>query len=212
MRAPFELLRDLRRHVLIHRRAIAAVCAGLAVWLALELLTATPPSGVNVVTAAHDLDSGSTLRAADLTRTRYRPGSVPSGAFRVPERLVGRTLVAPLTEGSPLTARQVLGRSALAGYPDDAAIGLRIPDEDAAALLDPGDRVDLVASDPQGDDTAERLVHDAVVLALPERDPDTARSGTESSGRLVLFAVPSPDVEHIAAVGSSHFLTVIWNR
>jgi len=212
MRAPFELLRDLRRHVLIHRRAIAAVCAGLAVWLALELLTATPPSGVTVVTAAHDLTSGSTLSAADLTRTRYNPGSVPSGAFRAPERLVGRTLVAPLTEGSPLTARQVLGRSALAGYPDHSAIGLRIPDEDAAALLDPGDRVDLVASDPQGADTAERLVRDAVVLALPEPDPDAARSGTETGGRLVLFAVPSQDVEHIAAVGSSHFLTVIWNR
>jgi Flp pilus assembly protein CpaB len=212
MRAPFELLRDLRRRALIHRRAIAAVCAGLTVWISLHLVTAQPPTGIEVVTAAHDLDSGSTLTADDLTRARFSPGSVPAGAFRVPDRLVGRTLLAPLTEGSPLTARQVLGRSALAGYPADSAIGLRIPDQDAAALLDPGDRVDLVASDPQGDDTTELLVHDAVVLALPEPDPDAARTGTESGGRLVLFAVPSADVEHIAAVGSSHFLTVIWNR
>ncbi|RNL78283.1 SAF domain-containing protein [Nocardioides marmorisolisilvae] len=212
MRPLLELLSDARRRVLIHRRAIAAVCAGLAVWIALHTLTAEPPAGELVVTAAHDLTSGSTLGADDLTRTRFRPGSTPDGSFGSPERLVGRTLLAPLTRGSPLTARQVLGRSALAGYPDDVAIGLRIPDEDAAALLDPGDRVDLVASDPQGERPTETLVHDAVVLALPEPDPDAVRLGSEGAGRLVLFAVPKVGIEHVAAMGSSHFLTVIWNR
>ncbi|MFL6159908.1 MAG: Flp pilus assembly protein CpaB [Marmoricola sp.] len=212
MPAPLELLANLRRRVLIHRRVIAAVCAGLAVWIALHTLTAAPPAGILVVTAAHDLASGSTLSSDDLSRTRFRPGSVPEGSFGNPQRLVGRTVLAPLTRGSALTARQVLGRGVLAGYPDDSAIGLRIPDEDAAALLHPGDRVDLIASDPQQGDKAERLVSDAIVLALPEPDPDSARVGSDSGGRLVLFAVPSADVEHVAAVATSHFLTVIWNR
>jgi Flp pilus assembly protein CpaB len=212
MPAPLELLATVRRRVLIHRRALAAACAALTVWIALHTLTVPPPADVVVVTAAHNLASGSTLARDDLARTRFRPGSVPAASFRSPERLVGRTLAAPLSAGSPLTARQVLGRSVLAGYPDDAAIGLRIPDPDAASLLRPGDRVDLVASDPQADDKTELLVRDAVVLALPEPDPDALGSGTDSGGRLVLFAVPKQGIEHVAALASSRFLTVIWNR
>jgi pilus assembly protein CpaB len=212
MLAPLEFLALTRRRVLIRRRPIAAVCAALAVWTALHQLTESPPAGIRVVTAAHDLDSGDSLRPEDLRVTSYAPGSVPERAVRDPRALIGRTLLVPLTTGEALTARQVLGPSALAGYPDRSAVALRIPDQDAAALLDSGDRVDLVASDPQGDDKAETLVADAVVLALPKPDPEAARIGVESGGRLVLFAVPTEDVEHVAAVASSHFLTVIWNR
>jgi pilus assembly protein CpaB len=212
MLAPIAVLHAVRRHVLIRRRTLAALCVALAVWLALDTLTAAPPVGVPVVTAAHDLASGTPLAADDLRRTRFTSDSVPGAAIRDPRRLVGRTLLVPLTRGEPVTSRQLLGHDALAGYPGLSAIGLRIPDEDVAALLDPGDRVDLVASDPQGDHPPEALVRDAVVLALPRPDPEAARAGAQSGGRLVLFAVPREDVEHVAATASSHFLTVIWNR
>src|SRR5689334_8527068 len=189
MLAPLELLVTVRRQVLIRRRTIAAICAALAVWSVLHQLTATPPTGIRIVTAAHDLASGDPVGPDDLRFTRFTPGSVPSRAVRDPKLVIGRTLVVPLSRGEPLTTRQVVGTSALDGYPDRSAIALRIPDQDAAGLLDPGDRVDLVASDPQGDDKAELLVADAVVLTVPKPDPDAARIGAESGGRLVLFAV-----------------------
>lgn len=212
MHPPREVFDLLRRHLLIRRRALAAVCLGLAVWCALDVLTAAPPRGVPVVTAARALESGTTLTAGDLRRTRFSPTSVPATALRDLRAAVGRTLVAPLARGEPLTDGRLLGRGMLAGYPDRSALGLRIPDADAAALLRPGDRVDLVASDPQGDDEGERLVRDAVVLALPEPDRDSPRLGTDAVGRLVLFAVPREDVARVAASGAAHFLTVIWNR
>lgn len=212
MLAPLTLFEAVRRQVLIRRRSLAGLCAALAVWSAVEVLTTAPPTGVIVVTAAHDLASGTAIGPGDLRRTRFLPDSVPPSAIRRLPQVLGRTLVVPLAEGAPLTEGQLLGRGLLAGYPGRSAIALRIPDQDAAALLDPGDRVDLVATDPQGGSEPERLVQDAAVLALPPVDPGAARPGGESGGRLVLFAVPSDDVEHIAAVANTHFLTLIWNR
>jgi len=212
MLAPLRFLESVRRQVLIRRRVLAGLCAGLAVWSCLIALTRSPPVGVEVVVAAHDVDSGTTLEPDDLERVRFAPGSVPATAIRHPAEAIGRTVLAPLAEGEPLTARRLLGPGGLAGYPGRSAVGLRIPDQDAAALLDPGDRVDLVASDPQSDDDPVLLVRDAVVLALPAPDPDAAQLGTEAGGRLVLFAVPTDGVEHVAAVAAAHFLTIIWNR
>lgn len=212
MQAPLELLGSVRRQVLIRRRAIVALCLALAAWSGLNSLTATAPSGVGVLTATRDLPSGTSLGHDDLHLVRFAPGSVPPAALRSVSSVLGRTLLVPLGRGDALTSAKLLGRRALDAYPDSSAIGLRIPDEDSAALLDPGDRVDLVASDPQGDAEPERLVRDAVVLAVPRPDPDAARIGAESGGRLVLFAVPRADAAHVAAVASSHYLTIIWNR
>ena len=212
MLAPLTLLESGRRRVLIHRRGLAAVCVALAAWSALDALSAPAPAGVQVLTAAHDLDSGTRLEADDLKRTRFSPGSVPPTGVRDPAKVLGRTLLAPLSQGEPVTAGRLLGSGALSGYPGRSAIGLRVPDQDAAALLDPGDRVALVASDPQGDDDPEVLVRDAVVLAVPTPEPGHAANGGVNSGRLVLFAVPSDGVERVAAVATSHYLSIIWNR
>jgi Flp pilus assembly protein CpaB len=211
MLAPLSLLRTARRQVLIRRRTLAALCAGLAVWFGLGTVRAAPPETVVLLTAAHDLDSGATLGADDLRRTRFSPDSVPDAAVRDPDAVVGRSLLVPLGRGQAVTTGQLLGKSVLAGYPDRAAIGMRIPDRDAAALLEAGDRVDLVASDPQGEAEPERLVRDAVVLALPASDPDAA-GVAESSGRLVLFAVPRNGIERVAATANSHYLSIIWTR
>jgi pilus assembly protein CpaB len=212
MLAPLAFLELIRRQVLIRRRSLAALCVALAVWFGLNTLTAAPPAAVPLLTAARDLPSGSTVAADDLERTRFSPGSVPPTALRDPRSIVGRTLLVPVERGEPLSSAKLLGEGALTGYPGRVAIGLRIPDEDAAALLDPGDEVDLVATDPQGDAEPERLVRDAVVLAVPRPDPDAGTVGGTGSGRLVLFAVPREGIEHVAAAATSHFLTVIWNR
>lgn len=212
MLAPLPFLDLVRRQVLIRRRALAAICLGLVVWFGVDALTADPPPTVPVLTAKRDLPSGATVSAGDLELTRFAPGSVPPSAIRDPAAAVGRTLLVPLGRREALVSADLLGRQALARYPDRSAIGLRIPDADAAALLDPGDHVDLVASDPQSAADPERLVRDAVVLALPRPDPESASISNGGSGRLVLFAVPSDGIEHVAAVANSHFLTVIWNR
>ncbi|MFL6159375.1 MAG: RcpC/CpaB family pilus assembly protein [Marmoricola sp.] len=210
MPSPLELLARARRRVLIHRRGLAALLLGLAVWAALDGPGSAHPAEVDLWTARHDLDAGAVLGASDFRRTGFVAGSVPRAATRDLRTLVGRTLATPLGEGEVATTRMVLSNRRLSGYPGRAAIAVRIPDADAVGLLRSGDHVDLVASDPQQQTPPRRIARNAVVLMVPR--PTGAGGGTEGgSGRLVVLAVPSDDVEEIAAAESALFLTVIWN-
>ena len=99
---------EVRRHVLIHRRPLAALLVALAVLAALRATQPPAPATSQVWTAAHDLPAGRVLAHDDLRRTTYAPGSVPAGAVGDPAAVVGRTLAAPLRRG----VRRVLVRRA----------------------------------------------------------------------------------------------------
>jgi Flp pilus assembly protein CpaB len=206
-----DALAGARRALLIHRRGLAALCAGLAVWLGFAAAGSQPPVTVPLWTAAANLPSGTVLAASDFKHTGFAPGSVPAAAVHDLRTLVGRTLATPLSRGEVAVRGQVLGNRHLEGYPGRSAIALRIPDADAAALLRPGDQVDLVASDPQQHEPARRVVEDAIVLVVPRTD-DSASGNPALTGRLVVFAVPTADVDEVAGAGASLFLSVIWNR
>lgn len=200
----------LRRRLLIHRRSLAALCVALAVGLTISALRPPAPATVTLWTAARDLPSGTVLAGADLRRTAFSPASVPTVAAHELRSVLGRVLATPLGQGEVLTPAKVVGDDLLTGHPDQAAVPLRIPDGDVVGLLRVGDRIDVIASDPQGRRAPERLVTAASVLAVPEPTRDSAGPGL--SGRLVVLAVPAADVTRVAEVGTSLFLTVVWNR
>jgi Flp pilus assembly protein CpaB len=150
------------------------------------------------------------LTRHDLAHTGFAPGSVPAHAIGSVGSVLGRTLATPLGAGDPVTPAHLAGSERLAGYPGRAAVAVRIPDPSVAALLSPGQRVALVASDPQGAQQPERIAEDAVVIAVP-------RAGSETSpgmlgGRLVVFAVPVGQADDLAAAGVSRYLSVVWSR
>ena len=207
---PLRVLDDLRRRILVHRRLLGALFAALAVWLVIESSTAPPPATQPVWTAADDLASGTVLKRADLARTGFAPGSVPAAAVQSLDTVVGRTLATPLSSGEPITPAHLTGSERLAGYPGRSAVAIRIPDADVVALLTPGQRVALVASDPQGGGPPDRVADDAAVLAVPEADTGTA-AGT-LSGRLVVVAVPRDEADEVVAAGTTRYLSVVWDR
>lgn len=207
---PLRVLDDLRRRVLVHRRLLGAGFAALAVWIVVQAASAPPPATESVWTAARDLPSGTVLSPDDLTRTGFSPGSVPPAAVRSLAAVIGRTLATPLGTGEPITVSHLTGSERLAGYPGRAAVAVRIPDADVVALLTPGQRVTLVATDPQGGREPERIVEDAAVLAVPK---DSADAGPSTlTGRLVVFAVPDEKADELASAGTSRYLSVIWSR
>jgi Flp pilus assembly protein CpaB len=206
---PLRALADLRRRVLVHRRLLGAVCAAVATWLVVQAATAPPPATEPVLTAARDLPSGTVLTIHDLRRTGFAPGSVPAAAVRSPGELLGRTLATPVGTGEPVTPAHLAGAERLAGYPGREAVAVRIPDAGVVALLTPGQRVGLVATDPQGGRPPERVAPDAVVLAVPRASRDLGP--TTLTGRLVVFAVPATEADELAAAGTTRYLTVVWS-
>lgn len=204
-------LRRLRRRVLVWRRPLAACCAALAVLAAVRANAAPAPPHAWVLTAAHDLAAGAVLTDDDLARTPLDPALVPQGAERDLDAVVGRTTTTPVRRGEPLTDVRLLTRSLLAGYPGLVAVPVRVGDPGVARLLRVGDRVDLVAADPQGEHPAHLVATDVPVLALPRPSGDSATPGL-TGGALMVAGVPPGEVPQVAQAGVSAFLTVVLTQ
>jgi Flp pilus assembly protein CpaB len=159
-----------------------------------------------VLTAAHDLPAGTTLGRDDLTTVGYAAGTAPTGLAR---DAVGRVLAAPVRAGEPLTDVRLVGAPLAAAYPDSVAMPVRLPDAGMADLLRVGDRIDLVAADPQGS-TARLVATDLAVVALPAVDEEAM--GSALPGRLVVLAAPEAAREELAQAAVTGFLTFAYSR
>ena len=198
--------RAVRRHVLARRRPLAALCAGIAVAAGVHSATAPPPPTVAVLTAARDLPAGSVLDESDLEPLSIPTDAVPDG---VESDAVGQTLAAPVRAGEPITDVRLVGAGLAAAHPDLATLPVRLPDSGLAALLEPGDRIDLIATDPQAG--GSRVVSaDALVLAVPRADETSSASAPP--GALVLLGVAPTSVETLSEASVRWFLSYSFSR
>lgn len=165
-----------------------------------------PDPTVGVSVAARDLPAGEVVGPDDLVVAELPPGAVPAGLAESPE---GRTLAAPLRRGEPVTDVRLVGASMTAGRPELTALPVRLPDAGMAALLQVGDRIDLVAADPQAG-VAEVVASAATVLALPAADDVTGPSGLP--GRLVVIGVSRAEVTDVADATARAMVTFSWKN
>lgn len=195
----------LRRAVLRRRRLLAALAAGTAVAAGLQAAAGPPPPKEALLTAAHDLSAGAVVRADDVTMVEFDPESVPTGVVRSVRAVVGRTTATPVRSGEPITDVRLMSGSMLAAYPGTVAAPVRIGDPGAVAILQIGDRVDLIAADPHGAAEAQVVVADAPVIGLPRR---RVSGSSVVSGGLVVVAVSEATARALAAAGVSHYLSL----
>lgn len=201
-------LRRPRSPVHSARRAAAVLLAVTALVLALRPspapATTRPPTSVPVAVAALDLPAGAVLSSRDVAVARLPPGAVPRGVVPDPQPLVGRVLAGAVRAGEPLTDARLVGPGLTALLPaGHVAAPVRLADLAVAALVRTGDRVDVLAALPDGEQ-AERVAAGALVLAAPRpasEDPDPA------AGLLVL-AVDHATAARLAAASTTATLTV----
>ena len=159
--------------MLRHRRPLAALFAGLAVLLALGALRAEEP-GRTVLVAARDLASGTVLAADDVRRARLPEAAVPAHSAMALVDVQGRTVAGPMRRGEVLTDRRIVDADHLSGFPDGTVLAtVRLADADALSNLRVGDRVDVVAVDPDGGAKAEVVARGVDIVTLPSRGGDT---------------------------------------
>jgi Flp pilus assembly protein CpaB len=199
-----DRLRPLRRAVLRRRRPVAALLTAVAVAAGVHAATDPAPATVPVLVAARDLPAGAAISAADLVTVRFAPGSAPAGLAEHPE---GEVLAAPLRAGEPVTDVRLVGPALTTGRPGLVAVPLRLPDPGMVALLDVGDRIDLVATDPQQGGTSV-VASDVPVLALPDVDDTATASGL--SGRLLVIGAAQSEVGAIAEAAVRQVMTYTW--
>ena len=202
-----RLVKAVRRAVLRRRRLLAALLTAVAVAAGIRAVAAPPPPRIEVLVAAHDLPGGVVITPTDLVSVPFAPGSVPDEVSGSP---VGRMLAAPLRRGEPVTDVRLVGPDLVAGRAGVTAVPVRLPDAGMVALLEVGDRIDLVAADPQG--TGARVVASGVpVLAVPGPEPDAVSGG--ATGRLVVVgATGETEVTRIADAAVRMFLSFTFAR
>jgi Flp pilus assembly protein CpaB len=194
--------------VLARRRLIAAILVALAVLTGIRATAAPPAPTTPVVVAGADLAGGSPVRRRDLRVVPYPADAVPTGAVARVHGLVGRVLAAPLRRGEPVTDVRLVAPGLLAGYPGTVAAPVRVADRGAVRLLEVGDRVDLIATRPDGGE-ASVVVGRAPVVAVPRggRHEDGM-----TTGGLVVVAVSSDRALALAAASVTSVLSVTLNR
>lgn len=180
---PSSATRRLTGLLLHHRRLVAAVCAGLAVLVAVSAVR-QPGVTETALVATDDLPSGHVLAPEDVEEARIPADAVPAHALVDRADVEGLRVGGPVRAGEVLTDVRVLGPGTLAGRPAGTVVStVRVADPAALQGLRVGDRVDVVAVEAQGHDgpRAEVVAAGLEVAAL---DP----AGGDGQGSVSLVA------------------------
>jgi pilus assembly protein CpaB len=198
--------RELRRTLRARRRPLAAILAALAVVAAVQAARPAPPATRAVVTAAANLRAGDVLEPDDVAVVQVEPALVPEGALDPSDPPYGRRLAAPVRTGEPLTDVRLVQAELLSGFePGTVLTTVRVFDPAAATLLEPGDRVDVVGSDPRGGLTAEVVAYDVAVVIPPTADD----ASTLGDGAPIVVAVDQATALALAEAAVRQQLTVL---
>lgn len=161
------------------RFVVAAACCGLAATAAVHALRPPAPPTADVVVPVRTLAAGRPVAEDDVALRALPAEAVPDDALADPGDAVGRTPAVALPAGLPLTGALVAGGEVVARAPDGTVVVPVVLDSTAAALLRPGDRVDLVttAQAAAGSPDAAYLARGALVLPSAGRQPDEPSTG-----------------------------------
>ena len=205
-------LRELRRAVAWRRRLLAAGLAAGSVAFAIQALAPPPPAGTDIVVAARDLSAGTVLSAGDLQLAHRPTRDVPRGAVRSTAAATGRPVSSAVRRGEVLTDVRLVGPGALRGLAaGTVAAPVRIADAESAALLRPGDVVDLLAASavPDAPTGEARLVASAVRVLLAPRQQRSGLTAGVGNGALLLVATSSSTAARLAAAVVTDRLSVV---
>ncbi|MAS56800.1 MAG: hypothetical protein CMJ44_19645, partial [Pimelobacter sp.] len=114
--------------------------------------------------------------------------------------------------GEPVTAVRLVGADLARAHPGRRAVPVRLPDPGMVTLLEVGDLIDLLATDPEQGNVST-VAHAVPVLALP-RDDEAGSGVTASglSGRLVIVALAPAEVAPVTAAALRAFVTYTWSE
>ena len=190
-----ELWREIRIAVRRYRRLLRAVLIVIAVAIVVARLSPEPAPTTAIVAAARDLPAGAVLTAADLRTIGLPPTAVPAGATTDVAAVVGSQLSGPLRRGEPLT--DVRLTTGVLSRPTAGLVSapVRLADSQAAQLLQPGQRIDVLAASTATASTATTagvVAADVLVIVIPVASALPGGSQTNSDvgveGALVVLA------------------------
>lgn len=220
LRLPSRPQRDprqvpLRRQRPGLRRLASAGLAAAALAGVLRVLAPDPVAGVPALVLAKDLAAGTQIEADDLRPVLLPATLLPRGALSAAQA-IGHLMASAGRSGEVLTDARLVGPGLLAGQdPSRVAAPVRVADPAAAALVWPGDLVDVLLA-TEGRAVAEVVVRAATVLARPSAPTSgsgligggAGNPGDLTSGGLLVLAVAAPDAAALAGAAARGALSI----
>jgi pilus assembly protein CpaB len=183
-----------------------------------HLLRPPPPPTVDVAVTARPVAAGTELGRDDVVLRAIAADLAPPGAVHSVRELLGRAAVVGLPAGAPLHTTLVSDGGVSAAAPrGTVVVPVRLSDDAVAALLRPGDRVDLLAGTTSGTEPGappQYLARSALVLPVPaEREPEGSGGllGPASDGDrpVTLVAVSPRDAPELSSVSGWGSVTAV---
>lgn len=187
------------RVILWRLRRVLVAAAVVVAGLVLAGRVASPAERTEgVVVTAREVPAGGVLAARDLRVARVPAWLVPDGAASNPARLTGQEILISLPRGIAVVPSMLEdGRFGRVAPPGTVTVPVRLVDAAVAGLLQPGDRVDLVAPQDSDDVPPVVLARGALVLDVVADDEASAGlwGGAHAADPVTVVAV-SPDEGH----------------
>ncbi|MEK6398435.1 MAG: Flp pilus assembly protein CpaB [Terriglobus sp.] len=204
-----------KRRVLIALAVALVISAIFTLWLGSRVSRQHGSGGkLQYVALTKNIDAGAVIRAEDLKQVSW-PSDMPlAGAFVRNDEVVGKSVLYPLQEGEPLTARQLATNAGLSARVPAGMRAISLKSNEVvgvAGYLLPGTHVDVLVTvrpTSSGDPITTIVLQDAQVLTAGEKmqpDPD----GHASKVDVVTLLVSPEDAEKIvlaSSQGTVHFV------
>jgi len=158
--------------------AIAVVCgllAALLTYFYLSKLQQRVPvevaaKNIELVTPLRDITAGTIIRSEMLGTMERLEDEVPAGAVRLASQIVGQAGLVDLPAGQPITSAHVQSPTQLSYRVPEGMRAVTVaidPVVGVAGFLEPGDRVDVIATFEVGEVTVTRtILQNVKLLAL----------------------------------------------
>jgi Flp pilus assembly protein CpaB len=204
-----------------HRRALAAVLAGIVVWSLATDLRPPEPETRTVATARHDLAPGATLTADDLAVVARPVDALAEDAVTSAGAVTGRIVAFPVHGGEAVRERDVVGHALLESLGSDVvATPVRLSDDATLASVRPGDLVDVVAAragDGSNPARAEVVAARVRVLTVGSATGSggaglLGSSAAQSAPVLLLATTPEQSLDIAAAMVGSRLSVTLRTR
>lgn len=196
---------------------VALVISGIfTLWLGSRLSRhqSSNAGKLKYVALSKNIDPGQVIGADDLKQVSWPADAPLPGAFVRADDVVGKSVLYPLQEGEPITARQLASSSGLSARIPAGMRAISLKSNEVvgvAGYLLPGTHVDVlvtVRSANSTDPVTSIVLQDAQVLTAGEKmqpDPD----GRASKVDVVTLLVSPEDAEKIVLAstqGTVHFV------
>ena len=164
----------------------------------------TPPTRLAVI-ATHDIAAGTVVAATDIALATVPGDAIPHDALAATSSIVHHALLAPMFAGDIIRERDVLDSRLVHQIgPDSVAVPVHVTNS-AAALVQRGDHVDVLAGNTSGSSGDVTVAHavatDVVVLIASVTAAGSSMLGasTSSNGADVVVIARPGQAASIAA-------------